>query len=201
VPVDQVIRAAPIGARLKAARRSQRRTLSEVALASGLTKGFLSKLERDRASASVGSLIRLCQVLGVSVGSLFEAHTGELVRHDDYPMINFGGTGLTEYLLTPRGEQRLQAIISEIAPRGGSGDDLYSLPAEVEFALVLAGTLVVELESHAHVLETGDALTFSANAPHAFRNPDDSEQTRVLWVFAPALPASQPTRTDRSEPA
>ena len=48
-----------IGAQLKGARLAQRMTLAEVALRSGLTKGFLSKLERDQATASVASLMRL----------------------------------------------------------------------------------------------------------------------------------------------
>jgi hypothetical protein len=79
-------------------------------------------------------------VLEISVASLFDAHTGELVRSDEYPRINFGGERLVEFLLTPQSEQQLQAIFSEIEPGGGSGDELYSLPAEIEFAVVLAGS-------------------------------------------------------------
>lgn len=178
-----------IGSRLKAARLSQRLTLREVALASGLTKGFLSKLERDRARASVASLIRLCGVLDIPVSSLFEAATGELVKSGEYPRINFGGERMTEYLLTPQGERRLQAILSEIEPSGGSGEELYSLPAEIEFALVITGTLAVQVEDRELLLEQGDALTFSAEARHGFRNPDHRRPARVLWVFTPALPA------------
>jgi quercetin dioxygenase-like cupin family protein len=167
-------------------------TLNEVALASGLTKGFLSKLERDRASASVASLIRLCGVLEIPVSSLFEAATGELVKSGEYPQIRCGSDRTTEYLLTPEGEQRLQAVLSEIEPGGGSGDEIYSLPTEIEFALVLAGTLTVYLEDRELLLEEGDALTFSAEARHGFRNPDRRRPARVLWVFTPALP----TRAD-----
>ncbi|HZT92877.1 MAG TPA: XRE family transcriptional regulator [Gaiellaceae bacterium] len=181
---------AAIGGRLKAARLARRKTLTEVAVASGLTKGFLSKLERDQANASVASLIRLCDVLEISVASLFEAPTGELVRRSEYPRINFGGEGMREFLLTPRREQRLQAILSEIEPAGGSGDELYTLPAEIEFAFVLAGRLLVRVEDRELVLEEGDTLTFPAQSPHGFRNADDAAPARVLWVFAPALPAS-----------
>jgi hypothetical protein len=48
---------------------------------------------------------------------------GEVVRRDAYPPINFGGTGIREYLLTPSGEKRVQAILSDIEPGGGSGDE------------------------------------------------------------------------------
>src|SRR3990170_1987245 len=101
-----------IGEQLKAARMARRKTLAEVADSAGLTKGFLSKIERDQASASVASLMRICETLGLSVGELFNAPPGNVVRRAAYPPINFGGTGMTEYLLTPSGERRLQAILS-----------------------------------------------------------------------------------------
>jgi transcriptional regulator with XRE-family HTH domain len=179
-----------IGPRLKAARRSQRKSLSEIALASGLTKSYLSKLERDQATASVPSLIRLCSALDISLGSLFEANMGVLVQRDEYPLIDFGGHGLRESLLTPAGEQRLQALLSEIEPGGGSGVNLYSLPVEVEFVFVLEGELAVRFQGRELLLRAGDALTFPAQTPHGFHNPHPEAQTRVLWVFAPALPVS-----------
>src|SRR5215831_10718349 len=123
-----------IGAQLRAARLAARMSMAEVAEQAGLTKGFVSKLERDLANVSVASLIRLCDALGISVGSLFAAPTGEVIRHGAYPPINFGGQKMAEYLLTPSGERRMQALLSDIEPGGGSGDDPYALPADVEFA-------------------------------------------------------------------
>jgi quercetin dioxygenase-like cupin family protein len=147
-----------------------------------------------RCSRSDQPAAGLCQVLEISVASLFDAHTGELVS-DEYPRINFGGERLVEFLLTPQSEQQLQAIFSEIEPGGGSGDELYSLPAEIEFALVLAGRLAVQLEGDELLLEQGDALTFAAQTRHAFRNVDPDTLTRVLWVFTPSLPASSTDET------
>ena len=112
-----------IGAQLKAARLAARKSMAEVAEQAGLTKGFVSKLERDLANVSVASLIRLCEALDVSVGSLFEASIGEVVRRGARPPINFGGSRVKEYLLTPSGEKRMQAILSDIEPGGGSGDE------------------------------------------------------------------------------
>jgi transcriptional regulator with XRE-family HTH domain len=180
--------AEPIGARLKAARLARRKTLAEVAAESGLTKGFLSKLERDQTSPSVASLIRLCQTLDISVGTLFHASNGEVVRHDAYHRINFGGTDMHEYLLTPRGERRVQAILSDIAPGGGSGDEAYALPSDVEFVFVLDGRLQVTIRDEQVVLEAGDAFTFPPRSPHCFRSVAPKGRTRVLWVFSPALP-------------
>jgi transcriptional regulator with XRE-family HTH domain len=188
---------ARIGAQLHAARLARRKTLSEVAEASGLTKGFVSKLERDQASASVASLLRLCEALGISVGALFHASPGEVIRHNAYQPINFGGIGVAEYLLTPHGERRVQAILSEISPGGGSGDELYSLPADVEFVFVLEGQLQIQLRDQDILLEPGDALTFPPRTKHTFRSVRPDGPTRVLWVFSPALSVEASSGTEQ----
>jgi len=177
-----------IGAQLRAARLASRRSMAEVAEQSGLTKGFLSKLERDLTKVSVASLIRLCDTLGISVGSLFQAAKGEVVRRGEYPPINFGGNGVREYLLTPAGEKRVQAILSDIEPGGGSGDEPYSLPADVELVFVLAGRLRIVVAGETLTLDAGDAFTFQSSAAHTFRVPPTAGPTQVLWVFSPALP-------------
>ena len=179
-----------IGAKFRAARRARRLSLAQLAEGSGLTKGYLSKLERDQANASVAALIRICETLGIRPGELFDGPSGTIVRHDSYPPINFGGKRMGEYLLTPQGEQRLQAILSEIRPSGGSGKEPYQLPADVEFVLVLEGELELTLGGETSTLSQGDAATFPAEVSHTFRNPSKARNARVLWVFSPALPTS-----------
>jgi transcriptional regulator with XRE-family HTH domain len=189
---DAVPDGTPIGAQLKAARLAARKTMAEVAEQSGLTKGFVSKLERDLTNVSVASLIRLCEALDVSVGSLFEASIGEVVRRGDRPPINFGGRRMAEYLLTPSGEKRVQAILSDIEPGGGSGDEPYSLPADVEFVFVLVGQLQITVAGEQITLEQGDAFTFPPSTLHTFRVAALAGRAQVLWVFSPALPDTGP---------
>jgi transcriptional regulator with XRE-family HTH domain len=181
---------ARIGPQLRAARLAARMTTAEVAQKNGLTKGFVSKIERDLANVSVASLMRLCEALGISVGTLFRADRGEVVRTGAYPPINFGGSRMREYLLTPAGEKRVQAILSDIEPGGGSGAEPYSLPADVEFVFVLAGQLHIGVGGEQVVLEAGDAFTFPGSAEHTFRVLPGAGRARVLWVFMPALPAA-----------
>ncbi|MGH3344828.1 MAG: helix-turn-helix domain-containing protein [Carbonactinosporaceae bacterium] len=176
-----------LGARLREARLAQRRTLAEVAATTGLTKGFLSKLENAQAGASVASLVRLCEALGLPVGALFEPAVGAVVRRGGYPAIDFGGEAMREFLLTPRHERRVQTILSEIEPGGGSGPDRYTLPTDVEFVFVLDGHLEVDLAGQPVTLAAGDALTFTAGIEHTFRATGD-RTARVLWILTPALP-------------
>jgi transcriptional regulator with XRE-family HTH domain len=191
---------ARIGAKLKAVRRAQRRTLEEVAEASGLTKGFLSKIERDLASASVAALLRICATLGIPLASLFENDsTGEVVRAGHYPRIDFGGQDLDEYQLTPFAERRVQVLRSDIRPGGGSGPEAYSLPAEVEFAYVITGRLAVGFADRTVELGPGDAFTFDAAVTHTFRAEATDEITTVLWVLCPAL--ADPMADSTGDPA
>src|SRR5919198_2961204 len=95
-----------MGARLREARNRRGLTLSQLAERTGLTKGFLSQVERDMTSPSVGTLVRLCDALGVAVGDLIEGTPGPVIRAADRPAISFGGQGVSEFRLTPAGEAR-----------------------------------------------------------------------------------------------
>ncbi|WP_294081682.1 cupin domain-containing protein [Sphaerobacter sp.] len=175
-----------IGQRLRAARQQRSLSLEQVARLTGLTKGFLSQVERDLASPSVASLLAICDAVGLPIGALFQPAQTDLVTAENRAPINFGGDRVTEFLLTPSGERRLQVIESHIEPGGGSGDGLYSLPADAEFVHVLAGRLEIEVDGTHYRLTAGDSLTFSARAPHCWRNPSPHEVAHVIWVLVPS---------------
>jgi transcriptional regulator with XRE-family HTH domain len=190
---------ARIGQRLKAVRRARRLTLEEVAEASGITKGFLSKIERDLASASVAALLRICAALDVPLASLFAGDSaGEVIRRGHYPAIDFGGQNLTEFLLTPAAERRVQVIYSEILAGGGSGNEGYCLPADVEFVFVVSGRLELGFAEHTVHLGTGDAYTFDPSLSHTFRAADPDRPTTVLWVICPGLTTGNDAGTGRA---
>ncbi|RZU32136.1 helix-turn-helix domain-containing protein [Blastococcus saxobsidens] len=177
---------ARIGARLRTARQAAGLTLAAVAVEAGLTKGFLSRLERDEVSPSVASLVTVCGVLGISVGQLFEAPDTSLVRAGEAPPINFGGRGLREYLLTAGSQRQLQVIRSLVEPGGGGGPELYSLACEAEFVYVAAGQLRLLLPGDTVDLADGDAFTMPGATPHTWLNPSQHTVADVLWVLSPA---------------
>jgi transcriptional regulator with XRE-family HTH domain len=177
----------PIGPRLREARRRRGLSLAGLAEQSGLTKGFLSQVERDLTSPSVGTLLRLCRALELPVGHLFDGAQTPMVRAGERTPIAFGGSGVSEFRLTPADSRRAMLILSEIAPGGGSGDDAYSLASEAEVAHVLEGSLHIEVGGAHHVLSAGDTLSFDPSAPHRWHNPSAAMPTRVLWFLTPAL--------------
>lgn len=175
-----------IGVRLRAARQAAGLTLAAVADEAGLTKGFLSRLERDEVSPSVASLVAVCGIIGIGVGQLFEPPDTSIVRAGQAPPINFGGQGLREHLLTAGAQRQLQVIHSLVDPGGGGGAELYSLACEAEFVYVVSGELRLLLPGETVDLGAGDAFTMPGATPHTWLNPSTDAVADVLWVLSPA---------------
>lgn len=177
-----------IGSRIRAARKAQRMTIEQVAEVTGLTKGFLSRVERDLTSPSVASLVTLCQVLSVDIGDLFAATDVALTRADEAPKISFGGDGIIETLLTARSERRVQLLRGVIEPGGKGESELYSVDCDVDVLHVVKGQIVLILSNERYELSAGDTLSFPGREPHTWLNPTD-EEVEVLWVLVPAAAA------------
>ena len=173
-----------VGARVRSLRRERGLTIEQLAAATGLTKGFISQLERDRTAPSLSSIARICDALGVRLSTIFEREPAPaLVRHDERAQVDNPHT--LSFLLSSRDEHRFQAIESEVAPGGGAGDELTSLPGEMEFVYVLEGSLELRVGDEVHVLEAGDALTYQLSKAHTWKNNSRTEKLRVLWVAVP----------------
>ena len=186
VPLSPSHHGLRIGPRLRDARLRQGLTIEQVATRTNLTKGFISRIERDLTSPSVSTLVTLCEVLSLPVGELFEAAKTAVVRRTEAPQVFLTGSGADERLLTPRGQGRLQMIRSVVEPGGTGGPDLYTLNCELEVVHVLKGRLQVQFSEHSELLTVGDAMTFSGREPHTWVNPDHTRTAEVIWVVAPA---------------
>ncbi len=174
-----------VGARVRSLRRERGLTIEQLAAATGLTKGFISQLERDRTAPSLSSIARICDALGVRLSTIFEREPAPaLVRRNERPTLETSFS-TQNHLLSSRDEARFQAIESEVAPGEGAGDELTSLPGEMEFVYVLEGSLELRVGDEVHVLEQGDALTYQLAKAHTWRNVSDTETLRVLWVAVP----------------
>jgi transcriptional regulator with XRE-family HTH domain len=175
-----------IGARLRARRLERGLTISEVAERAALTPGFISQLERDLTSASLSSLYRICAVLDVRVGALIDdVPSGRLIRREEQARRSLAMGNAEHLLLSSGDERRFHVTESHIPPLGSAGDELYTLPADVELVYVLSGSLELRVRDEVHALEEGDTFTYSPRDPHSWRNPSDTEEAVVLWTALP----------------
>lgn len=184
LPVQGVRDNPQVGVRLRNARLARRYTLEQTANLAGVTKGFLSRVERDLTSPSVASLVTLCQVLGIEVGSLFEAPRTSLIRFEDATCVDMGGSGIDERLITGRDERRVQMLRGVIQPGGEGESEPYAIDCELEVWHVVSGEIEVTLHDEVTVLKEGDTLTFPGREPHTWRNVGSGEAV-VIFVLIP----------------
>ncbi|HUK78325.1 MAG TPA: helix-turn-helix domain-containing protein [Thermoleophilia bacterium] len=178
-----------VGRHLREARLRGKLTLAAVAAAAGVTKSFVSAVERGETAPSIGSLYRICDALGISMSSLFELVGREgsnVVRRADVTGTYFGGEGVVNYVLSPRTERRAQIIETRIAPGGSPGREPWSHPGELVMATVVSGTLEVRLSDRLTTLGAGDTIAYAPSEPHSWRNPDDRVAAVVLFFQIPA---------------
>lgn len=181
-----------LGARLRHAREASRLSLGEVAERCGVTKSFLSRVERDMTSPSIASLVCICEALGLSLADLFQTPQTTLVRRTDRPRIADlpKAAEVVDTLITPGDERHVTVLESAVSAGGSGGNVLYTLPSECEVCFVLQGEIEVQVEDQMFTLQPGDALTFGAAVPHTWRATTD-DGARVLWILAPGLPDPQ----------
>src|SRR5207248_6380748 len=151
-----------VGERLRAIRRSRRCTLRTVATRSGLSESFLSQVERGQSSASIASLRRIADALGVSIADLFEVDAmpgPRVLRRDERPALAFGVLG-RKLLLTPRPLRQLEVFVGELDVGGSTGTEPYVHGDSEELLVVLAGTVQLDLGSDLHELERGDSIDY-----------------------------------------
>ena len=178
-----------VGGRLREARHGRGLTLDDVAGAAGLTKSFVSAVERGDTSPSIGSLYRICEVLGISISAIFEtveAPESNVVRRADVRGVSFGGRGVENFVLSPRGERRAQIIETHVAPGGSPGPEPWSHSGDLVIATVLEGSLEFRFAGESTVLRAGDTISYSPAEPHSWGNPDDEVPAVALFFGMPA---------------
>lgn len=178
-----------IGARVRSARTGRGWTLDELSARSGVSRRALVNVEQGASSPSVATLLKLAGALGVSLASLVEAAPdGATVvrRRAEHSILWRGEHG---------GEARLTASTS--APNVvelwdwtlGPGDAYASEAHDrgtLEVLHVIDGSVEVTVGGAPVRLNTGDALTFSADAEHTYANPTRRLARFALAVYEPA---------------
>jgi quercetin dioxygenase-like cupin family protein/DNA-binding XRE family transcriptional regulator len=179
--------AAGIGARLRRRRRALQLTLKAVAEQAGLTEGYLSQVERDQVNASVRTLQRLCGVLKLSVGDLFEqggSAASPVLRFRDAHGMSFGD-GATKIKLTPGSFDHLEVLLGHFAPGGSTGVEPYTHGSSEEILLVLSGEVEVWVRDQHHRLRALDSVHYLSSDPHRVVETTGVDEARVLWAMAP----------------
>lgn len=159
-----------IGYRLKAVRKNADLSQRELAKRSGVTNGFISQVEKNQVSPSIGSLKKLLDGIPMSLADFFadpEEDTPQIVyRADEQPEI--GSANVNYRLIGHSFPGRTIGMMREtMAPGADTGPEPISHAGQ-ECGIVLQGRLQLTVGEQVFELEKGDGYYFDSQKPHRF---------------------------------
>jgi transcriptional regulator with XRE-family HTH domain len=177
-----------IGERIKRARKSRGLTLHDLARKSGLTPGYISQIENNKALPSVATIFNLGNVLDCPLTFFFDrdgAPDRIVVRRHERKVLPLPASRITCELLSPDlVGKRLDANIMRFDRGGTTGKTPYSHKEGEVLILVLRGEFELVVDRARSVLREGDSAHFNATTPHTIANRGDGPG-EILWVATP----------------
>lgn len=186
-----------LGATLRARRAAAGLTLQEVAEATGVSRSFLSQVERGLASPSIASLRRIADALGTPMAALFVAG-GEaaaaaaprrpVVARHERRRLQATGSPFTYELLTRAADGSIEFLWGYFDPGATApepGGD--SAHAGEEAFVCVRGSVVFTIDGEEHVLEEGDSIGFDCSLPHRIENRGHTRAELVIAITPPSF--------------
>ncbi|MEL7465148.1 MAG: XRE family transcriptional regulator [Pseudomonadota bacterium] len=178
-----------VGPDLRALRKSRGVTLTELALSTGRSVGWLSQVERGLSTPTFEDLRRLADRLSAPVSLFFsdsdipEEERGHIVRWGAGRKLGAPESGLSEMLLSPDLGGEFEIVRSVFDP-GAELPAFQQRPTE-EAGFVISGRLDLWIGERLFELSEGDSFRFRRE-PYRWRNPGDAPCV-VIWVIAPPV--------------
>ena len=172
-----------LGRRIRALRTERGLTLSGLAARVGITRSFLSSVERGVAYPSLMVLRSIAAALEVPVFLLFTAPeaNGMVVRRDARKAIRPPGAPVSYELVSPDLRRKIEMIIVRLKP----GLDSAPMAHEgEECALVLRGRVVITIGDVDYELNEGDSIYYDSGLPHKARAAGD-EPAEIVSAITP----------------
>jgi transcriptional regulator with XRE-family HTH domain len=176
--------ATDIGGKLKEARLRTDMSQKELADKAGFTPSFLSQLESNQVSPSLGTFMQICRVLGINPGRFLESgepeskpwlEKKEMIRsrtatHEDVARV---------FTVTSGDKFSVRLVV---LPSGAAMSRHFFYHKEEELVYILKGDLSVTIEGREARTSTGDVIRLKDSFPSHWKNEGgDDAELLVLW--------------------
>lgn len=171
------------GARLKAYRKERRMTLKQLSEETGLSVGFLSKIENGFGNPSINNIQKICYALEITVNDLMLSKTEDellenvnrgksyVVRQDERCLLyDFSGVVRFECLY----EGNPNFSLNVLTLNGDTSNCFSSTHAHDEIGIIAKGKLKAVLSGdQEYILEEGDMILIRAQTTHTLSSATD----------------------------
>jgi transcriptional regulator with XRE-family HTH domain len=176
---------------VRALRDAMGLSLRDLADRTGVSAPMLSQVERGETSPTLAVAGRIASGLELSLSQLLRLDEGEGVTVVRGAERRTGGQrerGHAYEIITPplpgqRAEVSCHTLAAGAAT-GGPGDPPMHEAGSRETAVVTHGTVTLKIAGQEYRLEDGDSVTFDADLPHHFENPESGEAAFMSVVSA-----------------
>jgi transcriptional regulator with XRE-family HTH domain len=173
-----------IGERIRNLRQSSNLTQEELAERAGLTKGFISQIERDLTSISLDSLVQILNAMDENISDFFREASREKVVYQETDRVPIEKEKIEKFELLIPGStnRRLEPILLTL--RQGQATPKERPHEGEEFGYVLQGRVSLRFGREILKLKKGECFYFSAEQEHWLQNAS-SQTAVVLWISSP----------------
>jgi XRE family transcriptional regulator, regulator of sulfur utilization len=172
-----------IGGQVRHLRTQSRLSVRSFATRTGFSASFISQVEQGQVSPSIGSMEKIAEALGVTLGEFFSGvdggEDGQFVRvADRRGLASSWSNAVIEAVRRPGSP--MEAVIVTLMPGGRSGKRPRA-DARGQFALVLENAVTLTLGAQRHSLRKGDAVSILPQELRMWENPG-RRVARILVV-------------------
>ncbi|QBY02720.1 XRE family transcriptional regulator [Rhodophyticola sp. CCM32] len=170
-----------LGALIRKRRKQLDLTLQALCDKAGLSVGYLSQVERNHATPSLGTLAQIARGLDVGLEYFIAASkpADSLTRAGARPQFAIDGSSIVyESLGAEFPGAELSCYILHVPP--GYASEIVSHEGE-EIIFILDGEITQMLDGQHFILQKGDSLHYSGSTPHSWSNQTDTTAC-LLWT-------------------
>jgi len=178
-----------LAARLAELRVQRGWSLDELALATGISRASLSRIERSETSPTAALLNRLCVAYGLTMSRLLsevEEASTLLLTASRQPRWEDKVSGFTRRNVSPPASH-FKAELVECQLRPGARIDYDAPPVQglEQHIWLQAGELIITMEAQSWTLQAGDCLRFHLTGTSSFTAHAEAGARYVLVVCKP----------------
>jgi transcriptional regulator with XRE-family HTH domain len=179
-----------IAKNIKALRIKKRMSLEELAKLTGLTRGYLSKIERSHRAPPVSTLNKIAVTLGVGLTFLLQEDTEKvkdskiiIVRRGEGKKVITKGT-LYGYEYEAIAHNKLGKNMEPFLIKPTLGKEGSFKHEGEEFMYVLEGTHELKYDGKKYIMKKGDSVYFDSAVSHSGRSLDGKKAKVLSIIFS-----------------
>ena len=178
--------------KIKQLRLKRKITIQDLSTKTGLTPGYLSKIENSEKPPPIPTLIKIAYALNVHISYFFEEdgeaeHDPSLIRQHERKEIIGDYTHLGyryQAIIKNRANGTIKPFIIDLPGNSDPAKIPYNYHDGEEMIYVLQGKMTFYYGDEQYPVEEGDCLNFNPTVPHKVVAADENQTVKILSVLS-----------------